>query len=100
MTFKLYHVAYRGDSYYDYSINGLTGAHDNRLLPAFVALVSSSSSLLLGSCVNFADYWNEEAPHDRIGSLSPIFTADYRDASELRANLRTDLQRLFPEEFV
>lgn len=100
MTFALYRIPYRNTSYYDYSINGLTGAHDSRSLSTFVDLISASSSLLLSSCINFTDYCNEEEPHERTGSISLIFTADYRDADELRANLRSDLQRTFPEEFV
>ena len=99
MTFALYHVTYRNNSYYDYSINGLTGAHDNRVLPALVDLISASTSLILSNCINFTDYCGED-PLDPTLSSPPIFIADYKDADDLRANLRIDLQQLFPEGFV
>ena len=99
MTFKLYRVEFNDHFYYDYSINDLAGAHDNKLLATLVAAIYDTPSLILASCTDFTDlYINIGEGHKVV--YPPVFIATYRDSSELRANLRIDLQRVFPEEFV
>ena len=100
MTFALYHVQYHDNFYYDYAINDLAGAHDHQLLSELVTIICDSPSLTLAGCINLIDFYSDGDYLDRTLNPSPIFTSYYRDAGELRANLRTDLQRLFPEEFV
>ena len=100
MTFKLYRIEFNNDFYYDYSINDLAGALDHRVLATLVTTIYASSSLILGSCVNFTDYYAEEDNTDRNVVYPPLFIAAYKDSQELRSNLQHDLQQQFPEEFI
>ena len=100
MTFKLYRIEVNNDFYYDYSINDLTGALDHNVLAKLVTAIYASSSLILGSCVNFTDYYAEEGNTDRNVVCTPLFIATYKDSQELRSNLQHDLQQQFPEEFI
>ena len=99
MTFKLYRIESNGEFYYDYSINGLAGNHDHRVLAKLVTAICASSSLILASCTDFTDFYVDEG-EDRNVVYPPLFIAIYRNSQELRTNLRRDLQQQFPEEFV
>ena len=99
MTFALYRAQYQNNFYYEYSIDGLAGRHDHRLLSGLVTSIYNTTTLVEDN-INLIDFYNITSYNDRILYLSPIFTSYYRDAAELRANLRTDLEQLLPEEFV
>lgn len=100
MTFKLYRIESNNKFYYDYSINDLAGAYEHRVLAKLVTTLCEGSSLVLGSCVNFADFYADDDNKDRNVIYSPIFIATYKDSKELRSNLHRDLQQQFPEEFI
>lgn len=100
MTFKLYRIEFNNEFYYDYSINGLAGNHDHRILATLVTTIYASSFLILLSCVNFTDYYAKKDNTNRNVVYTPLFIATYKNGQELRTNLRRDLQQQFPEEFV
>ena len=100
MTFKLYRIEFHGKFYYDYAINDLAGAHDSRLLTTLVTIIYDSTSLILASCVDFADFYADDDNTDCNVVYPPLFIATYKNSQELRSNLQRDLQQQFPEEFV
>ena len=100
MTFKLYRIEFNNEFYYDYSINDLAGTYDHRLLTTLITTICDSTSLILASCEDFADFYAYDDNTDRNVIYPPIFIATYKNSQELRSNLRRDLQQQFPEEFV